>query len=139
MFKGSKIGFFVVMLLFMGCAKEESRFPNVYVQLNINLFDPAYVELNTFGGSAFIYNMGIAGIVVFNNGSFYSAYDLCSPINPEERFPLILDDIGFNLEDTRNGAKFDLRTGLPSKGSAKGRLNQYHVLQQGNVLRINNY
>lgn len=122
----------------MGCAKDESRFPNVYVQLNVNLGNPEYVELKAFGGSAFFYNHGIAGILVFNNGGSYNAFDLCSPINPEERFPLILDKIGFNLEDTRNGAKFDLRTGLPSKGAAKGRLNKYQVIKQGEILRINN-
>ena len=113
--------------------------PNVSVQLTVNLYDPQYRALQGLGGSAIFKSHGIEGIIVFYNGSFYNAFDLCSPIDPEERFPLVLDDTGLLLLDTRNGAKYELMgMGLPSSGSAKGKLKMYDVMKRGDVLHIRN-
>lgn len=140
MYKKYRIGLLLLLLL-IGCAKEENGLPNVTIRLTVPLGNPDYFELQSgVGGAAFFPNEGIAGIVISNTGSspLYRAFDLCSTVDPEKRCVLELDDSGFNLEDPCSGAKFFLLNGLPSSKPAKRALKEYQVMQQGNVLYVMN-
>ncbi|MEO5778054.1 MAG: hypothetical protein ABIQ27_14225 [Flavobacterium sp.] len=53
--------------------------PNYPVNLSINMSLPQYSNLQFPSNHIVDYTQGIAGIVVFNTGSSYQAYDLACP------------------------------------------------------------
>jgi nitrite reductase/ring-hydroxylating ferredoxin subunit len=71
---------------FFGCDKEEFRYNNPYlpnypVNLNINMNLPQYSNLLSPANAVYINaaGQGIRGIIVFNTGSGYVAYDAACP------------------------------------------------------------
>jgi nitrite reductase/ring-hydroxylating ferredoxin subunit len=139
MYKRYIIGILLgLVFLFSGCAKEDTGLPNVFVDFRVFMNDPNYFALNGPGGFAFVDNQGIAGVVIYNTGYGFRAFDRCSTVNPEERCAVELDETGLSLVDPCSGAKFDLATGIPTKAPAEKLLRQYHVSVMGNVLRITN-
>lgn len=127
-----------LVFLFSGCTKEDTRLPNVLVDFRVFMNDPNYFALNGPGGFAFVDNQGVAGIVIYNTGFGFRAFDRCSTVNPEERCAVELDETGLSLKDPCSGAIFDLATGIPTKAPAEQALKQYYVSAMGNVLRITN-
>lgn len=138
MLKGYRLGIFVVLILSVGCMKDNTGVPNVLIDIPpISLQNPEYSKLLSPSASAFV-DGGVAGIVVYNTGNGYVAYDRCSTVNPEKRCAVELDESGFNLIDPCSGGKFDLATGFPSKAPAKHALKRYHVTVSGAILYIRN-
>lgn len=138
MLKGSSLGIFVLLILSFGCMKDNSGIPNVLIDIPpISLQNPEYSKLLSPSASAFVQG-GIAGIVVYNTGNGYVAYDRCSTVNPEKRCAVEIDESGFNLIDLCSGGKFDLATGIPSKAPAKHALKRYQVTISGTILYIRN-
>ena len=80
---------FLILLLiplFFGCDKEEFQnnnpyLPNYPVNLNINMSLPQYSNLLSPANAVYISSagQGIRGIIVFNTGSGYVAYDAACP------------------------------------------------------------
>ncbi len=133
-------GISVLVLLSIGCMKDNTGIPNVFIDIPpISLQDPKYANLLAPSNFAFLEG-GIAGIVVYNTGKGYVAYDRCSTVNPEEQNAVEIDDNGFTLIDRVSGAKFDLATGFPSKAPAEKALKAYRVIVTGNgyLLRVTN-
>lgn len=97
------------------------------------------MALSAPNGSVMI-NGGVAGIIIYNTGFGYRAYDRCSTVNPEERCSVILDpDGGGSIAlDTCSGGKFDLRTGVAAKAPAKWPLKEYRVTNAGGILNVFN-
>lgn len=107
--------------------KDNTGIPNIPINIPpISLQNPEYSRLLSPGAFAFIEG-GVAGIVVYNTGNGYVAYDRCSTVNPEKRCAVVIDESGFNLIDPCSGGKFDLATGFPSKAPAKHALKPYNV------------
>lgn len=79
--------FFLLSILFLlGCDKETFQnnnpyLPNYPVNLNINLSLPQYSILQFPGNALYIDSsgQGILGIIVFNTGNGYVAYDAACP------------------------------------------------------------
>ena len=120
--------------------KDTTGIPDVYIDIPpISLQNPDYSKLLAPNSTVFLEG-GIAGIVVYNTGRGYVAYDRCSTVNPEQRTALEVDDTGFNLVDPISGAKFDLATGFPTKKPAEKALLTYRVIITGNgyILRVTN-
>jgi nitrite reductase/ring-hydroxylating ferredoxin subunit len=138
MLRGYRLGIFVLLILSVGCMKDNSGIPNVIIDIPpISLQNPEYSRLLSPGASAFLEG-GIAGIVVYNTGNGYVAYDRCSTVNPEKRCAVELDETGLNLIDPCSGGKFDLATGFTSKAPSKHALKRYHVTVSGAILYIRN-
>ena len=138
MLQGYKLIFFVLLVLPFSCMKDNTGIPNVLIDIPpISLQNPEYSKLLSPGASAFLEG-GIAGIVVYNTGNGYVAYDRCSTVNPEKRCAVEIDESGFNLIDPCSGGKFDLATGFPSKAPAKHALKRYNVTMSGGILYIRN-
>ncbi len=80
---------FLILLLiplFFGCDKEDFQnnnpyLPNYPVNLNINMSLPQYSNLLSPANAVYINSagQGIRGIIVFNTGSGYVAYDAACP------------------------------------------------------------
>ena len=81
---------------------------------------------------------GVAGIIVYNTGSGYVGYDRCSTVNPEKKCAVNVDDTGIILVDPCSGAKYDIRSGMPSKAPAERPLKPYQVRRDGNLIRVIN-
>lgn len=70
--------------LFFGCDGSVVRYnnpniPNYAVNLQINLNLPSYSNLQFPGNYILDYSQGARGVVVFNTGSGFNAFDLACP------------------------------------------------------------
>ncbi|HLT41378.1 MAG TPA: hypothetical protein VKZ95_01635 [Sphingobacteriaceae bacterium] len=118
--------------------KDNTGLPNVPVDFQVFLDDPKYFALNGPGGFAYVDYVGIAGVVIYNTGFRFKAFDRASTVNPERGCAVEIDETGLSLKDPCSGAKFDLATGVPTKAPAEKSLRPYFVSGTGKVLRITN-
>lgn len=84
-------------------------------------------------------NGGINGIIVYQVGNTYRAYDLQDPDKcaSEENSKLSLsDDDRFLMSDS--GEQFFLQNGQPTKGISCRQLIRYHVSISGQIIDISN-
>jgi len=127
---------FLALAAFSGCQKDYYGIPEVVV--NVTFSTIQYHTLEVAGGYATSEGGGVAGIIVYNTGSGYVAYDRCSTVNPEKRCAVEVDDTEITLEDPCSGAKFDIRNGMPSLAPAKRPLKPYQAIKEGNIIRVVN-
>ena len=78
--------YILFIFLFFGCDKEDFQnnnpyLPNYPVNLNINMSLPQFSNLLSPANAVYINSagQGIRGIIVFNTGSGYVAYDAACP------------------------------------------------------------
>jgi len=126
----------LILAMLLGCQKDYYGIPEVVVNQVFSVNE--YHQLEVSGGYAVSAVGGIAGIIVYNTGSGYVAYDRCSTVNPEKRCAVNVDDTGIILADPCSEAKFDIRNGMPSKAPAKRPLKPYQVRREGNIIRVIN-
>lgn len=116
---------------------NNNNLPNVSVDFNINLSLPEYIDLQIATNHAIVSSKGIRGVVVYNTGTSFVAFDLacphiklknCSTMTIEDNLYMVCpcDDERFNLID-----------GGPENGSINEAARFYNVTQNGNTLRIN--
>ncbi|WP_281636413.1 hypothetical protein [Flavobacterium marginilacus] len=74
----------IVSLFFLGCSDNQNSNKNPYitnysftVDLNLNL--PLYSNLKSPGNGIYYSNAGAKGIIVFNTGTGYNAFDAACP------------------------------------------------------------
>src|SRR6476620_9202765 len=74
----------IISLFFLGCSNNENSNKNPYlpnysfsVDLNLNL--PTYSTLKYASNSVYYPGVGVSGIIVFNTGSGYNAFDAACP------------------------------------------------------------
>lgn len=126
-------------LLFFSCSENESSNNNPYlpnysfsVPINMNL--PLYSAL-LYPSNGVIYNgEGIKGIIVFNTGSSYVAYDAACP-NQVPSSCAAMTIKGINAICSCDEAEYSLFTGL---GNQQYPLKQYRVEVNGNTLAVYN-
>jgi hypothetical protein len=127
---------------------DQGNIPYVFVNLQIDLNDPAYLDLNPYGGYVYIPNQGNRGLVVYHNfDDTYSCYDRsCSYQVSSSCARLEVEPTGMLLQcgQTENGtyvpccgSKF-LWDGFPADGPALYPLLDYAVYKNGNLLTIAN-
>jgi len=127
---------FILLTSFTACQKDYYGIPDVVVN---EVFSVAqFPGLTVSGGYAMKETGGIAGIIVYNTGNGYVAYDRCSTVNPENRCRVEVDETGIILIDPCSGGKFDIRSGMPSKAPAERPLKPYQVRVEGNIIRVLN-
>lgn len=133
------IGFWLLLLLFTGCGKQNQAIPNVAVNFSAPLTDPRLLRLSSPGGAVLIKDHGIAGLLIYHktDGS-YVTYDRCSTVNPSEKCAVVIDDPSFTATDKCTGAKFLLEDGSPAKAPAKISLKSYNTYIAGNTLHVTN-
>jgi len=126
---------------FVGCNKEEPEIvPNVYVNYEININEPAYINLTVPLGAVKISNIGYNGngVIVFRkDDSEILAFDATCPQHMDYNSSVRLDENGSGTATCPHcGTKYYLfNYGYPSSGY---RLKEYNVTFYGNYVKISN-
>lgn len=131
---GLYIAFVFSACSFWGCGGSGCNVvPNVTVRESFS--QASHPTAFAAFGSAYI-SGGVCGLVVFNKGDGFVAYDRCSPVNPEKRN--VIEVLGANIaQDPVSGAKWDLSNGFPM-AIAECPLKPYHISIFGNSYSISN-
>ncbi|MHA4893130.1 Rieske (2Fe-2S) protein [Pedobacter sp. PWIIR3] len=128
-----------IVILLIGCGKEQNFIPNVPVNFSAPLTDPRLIRLSSPGGAVALTGYGVAGIIIYRtNAGGYVAYDRCSTVNPEKACAVELDDPSFTATDKCSGAKYLLEDGSPAKAPAKTSLKRYNTYISGNSIQVTN-
>ncbi|WP_281337088.1 Rieske (2Fe-2S) protein [Flavobacterium eburneipallidum] len=131
----------VIPLLF-GCTADKVNnnnpyLPNYSFSLNINLSLPAYADLTYTTGSFFYESQGLRGIIIFNTGTGYVAFDAACPnqaLTSCSKMTLTKGDI--KVICPCDNAEYSLFTGQST--GKQYPMKQYRVEQSGTMLRIYN-
>jgi nitrite reductase/ring-hydroxylating ferredoxin subunit len=128
-------------LFFMGCSDNENSNKNPYipnrtfsVELNLNL--PLYLNLKSPGNGIYYSDAGEKGIIVFNTGNGYNAYDAACP-NQEISSCSTMTIKGINALCACDSKEYNLFTGQ-GDGTVTYPMKQYRVQLTGDLLRIYN-
>jgi len=135
--------FYLLFLLpfFMGCDSghinnNNPNIPNYSVNLQINLSLPGYSNLQFPSNYIVDYSQGARGIVVFNAGSNYVAFDLACPNQPFTTCTTPMTISGINATCGCDNTVYNLYSGQ-SPGQQYP-LKQYRVDVNGGYLYVTN-
>ena len=131
--------FFLLLVLLNSCSEQAVRnnnpyLPNYTVLIDINLNLPEYSNLKFVSNAVLIPAKGVRGVVVFNTGSGYNAFDAACP-NQALSSCSTMTIKGINLLCACDNEEYSLFTG---QGKLQYPLKQYKVEVNGDVLRVFN-
>ncbi|MFZ4672035.1 MAG: Rieske (2Fe-2S) protein [Flavobacterium sp.] len=110
--------------------------PNYSVNLQINLSLPGYSNLQFASNHVVDYSQGARGIVVFNAGNNYVAFDLACPNQPYSTCTAPMTITGINATCSCDNSVYNLYT-AQSPGQQYP-LKQYRVDVNGGYLYVTN-
>lgn len=133
------------LLVFRGCGEvNPSNIPTVPVDINLNIYDPQFVNLLGTGGAVFIEG-GVRGIVVyrasidqFNAYERYCPYNThlpCGKVSLHSSGIMLVDD---DCSGEGCGSKFNIIDGSVIEGPASYPLLRYNTYFDGAIVRIFN-
>ena len=131
--------FFLLLVILNSCSEQAVRnnntyLPNYTVLIDINLNLPEYSNLKFVSNAVLIPAKGVRGVVVFNTGSGYNAFDAACP-NQALSSCSTMTIKGINLLCACDNEEYSLFTG---QGKLQYPLKQYRVEVNGDVLRVFN-
>jgi nitrite reductase/ring-hydroxylating ferredoxin subunit len=109
--------------------------PNYAVNISINMNLPAYSSLMYPSNAVYYPNEGVRGIIVFNTGSGYTAFDAACP-NQALSSCSTMTIKGINSLCSCDSAEYSLFTG--QSAGKEYPMRQYRVEVNGNMLRVYN-
>jgi nitrite reductase/ring-hydroxylating ferredoxin subunit len=123
------------------CDKEHNQIPNVFVDIEIDLTDPLYSDLQLPGNYVYITG-GVNGIIVYRSTSNeFDAYERTCPHDPDCGI-VYVDRENYTAVDTVCcGSEFSLLIdGAVTQGPSKFPLKTYTCIYDinSNILRIKN-
>ena len=140
-----KHSFFLIIatILFISCNKDEGLnynnpyLPNYPVNLQIDRNLPAYDNLNYPSNAVYISsgNAGVRGIIIFNTGSGYNAFDAACPNQALSSCSTMSVD-GIYAVCSCDDKEYSLFTGLAA--GAQYPMKQYRVSVNGSVISVTN-
>lgn len=108
--------------------------PNYTFVLDLNLNLPEYSNLKFVSNAVYISGIGARGVIVFNTGSGYNAFDAACP-NQAISACSTMTIKGINAVCGCDNAEYSLFTG---QGKLQYPMKQYRVQVNGNMLRVYN-
>jgi hypothetical protein len=133
----SKILVIFTLSAFCSCEPDiHDGIPYVFVEIDINLNNTSYLDLQRDGG--FVYVMGgVKGIIIYRkNPTTYLAFEQNSPVNPSAACAIVeVDESQLFIIDHCSQAIFDFE-GNPSNGISRFPLKQYITILDNNWLYI---
>ena len=141
--KMKKIIVLLVMFSLLNSAcKKNTTYNNPYLEdvsfsIEINMDLPEYAPLKFANNSVLVHNVGIKGVIVFNTGNSYNAFEASDP-NHYPSACSTMQPNQFTCKCDCENNTYSLHTGQLSSGEGKYSLKAYHVSQSGNKLRISN-
>jgi len=132
---------FIVSGFFFGCESERfnnfnPNIPNYTFTLDINTNLPLYSSLQFPGNAVYISqgNAGVRGIIVFNTGSGYNAFDAACP-NQALSSCSTMEISGTNAICPCDEESYNLFTGL---GNLDYPMKRYRTEVNGTIVRVYN-
>jgi hypothetical protein len=123
-----------------GCEQQapEQSIPFAAVNIDINVTNLQYLDLQSNGGYVYLEG-GYKGIIVYHEGGgVYRAFERACTFDPRSSCPpLVVDDSGLFLVHDCCSSAFSFE-GDPTGGPASQNLLQYAVFVDGNLLLIRN-
>ncbi|MEC5164395.1 nitrite reductase/ring-hydroxylating ferredoxin subunit [Flavobacterium sp. PL11] len=135
-----KYSFFLLsIILLTSCTEQGIRnnnpyLPNYAVLIDLNLKLPEYSSLKFVSNAVLIPGKGVRGVVVFNTGSGYNAFDAACP-NQTLSSCSTMTIKGINLLCPCDNEEYSLFSG---QSKLQYPLKQYRVQVNGDVLRVYN-
>ncbi|KAF2334272.1 Rieske (2Fe-2S) protein [Flavobacterium daemonense] len=135
-----KIWLLIVLVCALSACSDNERsnknpyIPNYSVNLSVDMNLPAYSNLKFPSNGVIVPNYGAKGIIVFNTGSGYNAFDAACP-NQEINSCIAMTIDGINAVCSCDKIQYSLFTGL---GSKQYPLKQYRVEVSGTVIHVYN-
>ncbi|OIV42975.1 Rieske (2Fe-2S) protein [Flavobacterium johnsoniae] len=128
---------FVSVLLSCSDSERSNKnpyLPNYSVNLSIDMNLPAYSNLKFVSNGVIVPNNGAKGIIIFNAGSGYNAFDAACP-NQDVNSCVAMTIDGINAVCSCDKTSYSLFTGLGGKDYP---LKQYKVQVSGTVIHVYN-
>lgn len=130
----------MVFPMFFGCTpntinNNNPYLPNYTFTIDINMNLPAYSSLLYVSNAIYYPGQGVRGLIVFNSGSGYNAFDAACP-NQALSSCSTMTIKGINSLCACDSAEYSLFTG--QSAGKQYPLKQYRVEVNGNVLRVYN-
>ncbi|PID89645.1 MAG: hypothetical protein CSB01_00720 [Bacteroidia bacterium] len=128
-----KLQYFLLFIafstLFFACKDPKSNIPEVYVDIQISIYDPDFLPLTI--PNSYVYVTGGAyknGIIIYRGtGDDFYAYDRTCPYDPDVGRVSIDEKWGILAVDTLCGSQFLLPTETVQKGPAAQFLKKYRT------------
>ena len=108
--------------------------PNYTVNFTIDMSLPAYSNLKYVSNGIIMSGYGAKGVIIFNAGSGYNAFDAACP-NQELTSCVAMTINGINAVCSCDKAEYSLFTGL---GGKEYPLKQYRVEVSGTIIHVYN-
>ena len=130
---------FVVIPLFFSCSDSSFDNTNPFVlnytfTIDINMNLPSYSNLKYVSNAVYYPGAGARGLIIFNTGSGYNAFDAACP-NQSMSSCSTMTINGINAVCGCDSKEYSLFTG---QGTLQYPMKQYRVQVNGNVLRVYN-
>ena len=130
---------FILFSAFISCSDNgpvntNPFIPNYTFTVDININLPSYSKLLYPSNAVYFAGKGVKGLIIFNTGSGYNAFDAACPNQtPSTCSPMTID--GIDAVCSCDNKTYSLFSG---QGSLQYPMKQYRVEVNGNVLRIYN-
>jgi len=136
--------YFLLLIAFpmlFGCSTNSPNnnnpyLPNYSVNVDVNMSLPAYSSLLYVSNAVYISGQGVRGIIIFNSGSGYNAFDAACPNQALSSCSTMTIKGGITALCACDSAEYSLFTGQCA--GKQYPLKQYRVEVNGNVLRVYN-
>jgi nitrite reductase/ring-hydroxylating ferredoxin subunit len=130
---------FIWIFVVVGCTTNDFNNSNPYIpnysfSVTINTSLPAYSNLQYAANAIIYYGAGAKGVIVFNTGSGYRAYDAACP-NMALASCTAMSINGINAVCSCDESEYSLFTG---QGSLEYPLKAYQVSVSGTVITVYN-
>ena len=130
---------FLIIPFFLSCSDSGLNntnpfVPNYSFTIDVNLNLPAYSNLKFVSNAVYISGIGARGVIVFNTGSGYNAFDAACP-NQTISACSTMTINGINAVCGCDNSEYSMFTG---QGQLQYPLKQYRVQVNGTVLRVYN-
>jgi nitrite reductase/ring-hydroxylating ferredoxin subunit len=135
-----KIWLLIVFVCVLSACSDNERsnknpyIPNYSVNLSVDMNLPAYSNLKFVSNGVIVPNFGAKGIIIFNAGSNYTAFDAACP-NQEINSCVAMTIDGINAVCSCDKEQYSLFTGL---GKKEYPLKQYKIEVIGSVIHVYN-
>jgi nitrite reductase/ring-hydroxylating ferredoxin subunit len=130
----------IAVTMLFGCTSNSFNnnnpyLPNYTFTIDINMSLPSYSSLLYPSNAIYYPNQGVRGLIVFNTGSGYNAFDAACP-NQALSSCSTMTIKGINSLCACDSAEYSLFTG--QSAGKQYPLKQYRVEVNGNILRVYN-
>lgn len=130
---------FLIIPFFLSCSDSGLNntnpfVPNYSFTIDVNLNLPAYSNLKFVSNAVYISGIGARGLIIFNTGSGYNAFDAACP-NQTISACSTMTINGINAVCGCDNSEYSMFTG---QGQLQYPMKQYRVQVNGNVLRVYN-